>query len=84
MGLIMSIDTRSNDELLEAARQGEMQALTVLLERHWTRLERMVRLRLDRRLQGRVDSADVVQEAYLTVWQKFPRFVAESRIPFYL
>jgi hypothetical protein len=33
----------------------------------------MVRLRLDRRLQGRVDPTDVVQDANLVVRRKFPQ-----------
>jgi RNA polymerase sigma-70 factor (ECF subfamily) len=32
----------------------------------------MVRLRLDRRLQGRLDPTDVLQEAYLDVARRFP------------
>jgi RNA polymerase sigma-70 factor (ECF subfamily) len=84
MNSLMSDDSRSDDELLEAARGGDEGALAVLVERHRNRLERMVRLRLDRRLQGRVDPADVVQEAYLTVWRKFPQFIAAPRMPFFL
>src|SRR5262249_5867362 len=48
------------------------------------RLERMVGLRMDRRLQGRVDPADVVQEAYLAVRGKFPEYIADARVPFLL
>lgn len=33
-------------------------------------LKRMVRLRLDRRLQGRVDPSDVLQEAYLQIFRR--------------
>ena len=80
----MSNDTRTNDELLDAARDGDEGALAVLVERHRDRLERMVRLRMDRRLQGRVDPADVVQDAYLTVRGKFPQYVAAPRLPFFL
>ena len=50
----MSADTRSNEELLDAARNGDETTLAVLVERHRDRLERVVRLRMDRRLQGRV------------------------------
>jgi RNA polymerase sigma-70 factor, ECF subfamily len=80
----MSADTRTNEELLEAARNGDEGALAVLVERHRDRLERMVRLRMDRRLQGRVDPADVVQEAYLALRGKFPQYGADSRLPFFL
>ena len=76
-------DARSNDDLLEAAQKGDERALAVLVERHRERLERMVRLRMDRRLQGRVDPADVVQDAYLAVRAKFVQYKADS-LPFFL
>ena len=63
----MSADSQTNEELLDAARNGDEGALAVLVERHRDRLERMVGLRMDRRLQGRVDPADVVQDGYLEV-----------------
>src|SRR6266536_655534 len=80
----MTADTRTDEELLDAARTGDEGALAVLVERHRDRLERMVRLRMDRRLQGRVDPADVVQEAYLAVRGKFPQYSADPRLPFFL
>ena len=80
----MSADSRSDLDLLEAAQSGDEDALAVLVERHRDRLERMVRLRMDRRLQGRVDPADVVQEAYLTLRGKFPQYSADPRLPFFL
>jgi RNA polymerase sigma-70 factor (ECF subfamily) len=80
----MSADTRTNEELLDAARNGDEGALAVLVERHRDRLERMVRLRMDRRLQGRVDPADVLQDAYLAVRGKFPQYCADPQLPFFL
>src|SRR5262245_17510597 len=79
-----SADARSDEELMDAARTGDEGALAVLVDRHRGRLERMVRLRMDRRLQGRIDPADVVQEAYLAVRGKFPRYGADPRLPFFL
>src|SRR5215471_12666175 len=83
-GFPMSANTRTNEELLDAARNGDEGALAALVERHRDRLERMVRLRMDRRLQGRVDPGDVVQEAYLTVRGKFPHYAADPQLPFFL
>src|SRR5215467_7505369 len=80
----MNADTRTNEELLAAARDGDEGALAVLVERHRERLERMVRLRIDRRLQGRVDPADVVQEAYLAVRGKFAQYMADPHLSFFL
>lgn len=84
MNSTMSSNTRTNDELLDAARQGDEAALAILVDRHRERLERMVQLRMDRRLQGRVDPADVVQDAYFAVRGKFPQYSADSRMPFFL
>jgi RNA polymerase sigma-70 factor, ECF subfamily len=84
MDSAMSADPRTNDELLDAAGHGDESALALLIDRHRGRLERMVRLRMDRRLQGRVDPADVVQDAYLAVRDKFPRYITDSRVPFFL
>jgi RNA polymerase sigma-70 factor (ECF subfamily) len=46
----------------------------------------MVRLRLDRRLQGRVDPSDVLQEAYIDLAEKFPGYARDRApdLPFYL
>jgi RNA polymerase sigma-70 factor (ECF subfamily) len=84
MGSSMSADPRTDDDLLDAARNGDEGALAVLVERYRERLERMVGLRMDRRLQGRVDPADVVQEAYLALRGKFPQYSADPRLPFFL
>jgi RNA polymerase sigma-70 factor, ECF subfamily len=84
MGSPMNADPRTNGELLDAACNGDESALAALVERHRDQLERMVRLRMDRRLQGRVDAADVVQEAYLAVRGKFPEYSADPRLPFFL
>jgi RNA polymerase sigma-70 factor, ECF subfamily len=80
----MNADARSDEELLDAARKGDQGALAVLVDRHRDRLERMVRLRMDRRLQSRVDPTDVVQDAYLAVRTKFTQYCADSALPFYL
>src|SRR4051795_7806561 len=84
MDSAMSADPRTNEELLDAARNGDEAALAVLVERHRERLERMVRLRMDRRLQGRVDPAGGVQEAYLAVRGKLARYGADPQLPFFL
>jgi RNA polymerase sigma-70 factor (ECF subfamily) len=79
----MRADSRSDLDLLDSARSGDLGALAVLVERHRDRLERMVGLRVDRGLQGRVDPADVVQEAYLAVRGKFPHYSADPHLPFF-
>ncbi len=53
------------DRLLRRAADGDIEAWGALLTKHGERLRRMVAFRLDPRLRGRVDAADIVQEAYL-------------------
>jgi RNA polymerase sigma-70 factor, ECF subfamily len=52
--------------------------------RHQERLRYMVALRLDRRLQGRIDPSDVIQEAYLTASMQLADYLKNPTIPFFL
>ncbi len=51
-----------------------------LFAQHRERLRRMVQLRLDRRLNGRVDASDVIQEAYIDATQRFPDYQANPEV----
>jgi RNA polymerase sigma-70 factor (ECF subfamily) len=44
----------------------------------------MIRLRLDRRLQGRVDPSDVLQDAFIDVAEQLPAYLARREMPFFL
>lgn len=78
-------DAHSDDNLLiDRAATGDEAALAELFGRYRKRLRAMVRLRMDRRLQGRVDPSDVLQEAYLDVAQQLPSYHAKPEMPFYL
>lgn len=70
--------------LLERARSGDERALNDLFARHRERLRRMVEVRLDCRLQGRVDASDVVQEAYLEASQRLEEFLRDPKLPWFL
>lgn len=72
------------DELLHRAAAGDQDALAEAFNRFRSRLKRMVRLRLDRRLQGRVDPSDVLQEAYLDLAKRASDYLAHPALPFFL
>jgi RNA polymerase sigma-70 factor (ECF subfamily) len=74
----------SIDDLVGRAAGGEESALAELFDRYRSRLRQMVRIRLDRRLQGRVDASDVLQEAYIDLAQKLPEYADKSSMPFFL
>jgi RNA polymerase sigma-70 factor, ECF subfamily len=85
MALMADIPDKSETtRLIEQAVRGDQRALGDLLRRHRERLRRMVALRLDRRLQGRVDPSDVVQEACLDAVRRLPEYHQNPKMPFFL
>jgi RNA polymerase sigma-70 factor (ECF subfamily) len=72
----MTNEPREVYEHPDAAPPADVEALTALFVRHRERLRRMVRLRLDRRLLGRVDPSDVLQEAYVDIARRADEYLA--------
>lgn len=77
----MSGDERNTEALLAA---GDSTSRELLFARYGARLRRMVRMRLDRRVRGRVDEDDVVQEVLLEVVQRMDEYRRDPRMPFFL
>ena len=61
-------------QLLDRARAGDRPALGRLLEIYRSYLLVLARVQIGRRLQGKVDASDVVQEAFLGAYRDFPQF----------
>jgi RNA polymerase sigma-70 factor (ECF subfamily) len=80
----MATDPPEEADLLPLAAAGDEAAARDLFSRYRSRLKRMVHLRLSRRLQGRVDDSDVLQEAYLDVARRLPEYAADPKAPFFL
>ena len=80
----MAPDSVEIDDLIRQASGGDEDALARLFARFRPRLRRMVQLRMDRRLQGRVDPSDVLQEAYIDLAKRLPRYSGEQEMPFFL
>jgi RNA polymerase sigma-70 factor (ECF subfamily) len=80
----MTIEAPDDSALLRRAAAGDQDALSDLFARYRDRLKRMIRLRLSRRLQGRVDDSDILQESYLEIARKLPEYAAEPRLPLFL
>jgi RNA polymerase sigma-70 factor (ECF subfamily) len=74
----------TTEDLLQRAKAGDAAALGALFAYYRDRLRKMVRLRIDRRVSGRLDPSDVLQEAYLDVARRFPEYTAAPAVPFYI
>lgn len=79
----MTNDDRAGD-LLQRLQDGDESALGELFAIHRDRLWRMVNFRLDRRMAGRVDADDVLQEAYLDAAKRIPHFVRNPSMSFFV
>jgi RNA polymerase sigma-70 factor (ECF subfamily) len=80
----MTENHSTSDDLIRRASSGDQEALAQVFALHRDRLRQMVRLRLDRRLQGRLDPSDVLQEAYLDFSRRLPDYARDPAMPFYL
>jgi RNA polymerase sigma-70 factor (ECF subfamily) len=77
-------DASDTARWLERAAAGDAEGWRQLLARHHDRLRRMVAVRMDPRLHGRVDPSDVLQEAYLDAAVHLPDYVKAPAVPFFL
>ncbi len=73
----MSDESDADESLVRRICVGEQRALGELFGAHRERLRRMVQLRLDRRLQGRIDPSDVIQEAFLDASRRLDEYAAQ-------
>ncbi len=72
------------DELVAQLLEGNEQVLADLFSQHRDRLWRMVNFRLDRRLAGRVDADDILQEAYLAASQRIRHYLENPSKSFFV
>ncbi|MCI0699936.1 MAG: sigma-70 family RNA polymerase sigma factor [Planctomycetia bacterium] len=72
-----------DSELLERLR-ADPSAWDGFLREHRLRLRRMIALRLDRRLQGRLDASDVIQDAYTEATARLSEYLSNPTLPPYL
>jgi RNA polymerase sigma-70 factor (ECF subfamily) len=84
MGPDVSNPSSETNRLLKRAAAGDRSDWGKLLETHRARLRRMVALRLDPRLQGRIDASDVIQEAYLEASARLEEYLRNPTMPFFL
>src|SRR5262245_60447658 len=80
----MMSEPSEDRRLVDRVRSGDMQAAGDALVRYRARLKRMVEARLDRRVVGRVDPSDVLQDGFVDAVVKLPAYVAGPKLPLFL
>jgi RNA polymerase sigma-70 factor (ECF subfamily) len=84
MGSLMAANSSDTDRIIDRARAGDAAAVNDLFARHRERLRRMVQMRLDCRLHGRIDASDVIQEAHLEATRRMENYLREPGMPLFL
>ncbi|MEM6363117.1 MAG: sigma-70 family RNA polymerase sigma factor [Planctomycetota bacterium] len=72
------------ETLIVAARDGSTDAVNQLLDRHRGGIRRLVELRLDRKVQQRVDVSDVVQEVMVEASGRLEKYLDDPAMAFHL
>ena len=72
-----------HSELASLMNGGEA-AFASLFARYEDRLHKVVRFRLDQRLWGRVDPADIVQETYLETSRRLGDYLRDPKVPVFV
>jgi RNA polymerase sigma-70 factor (ECF subfamily) len=82
----MSQDTNDLDEanLVNGVIHGDKIALATLFDKYSPRLRRIINFRLDRRMYGRIDADDVMQEAYMNAEQRMNRILKDRPNTFFV
>jgi RNA polymerase sigma-70 factor, ECF subfamily len=70
--------------LLRAPPEARQELLAEFFTRQRPRLRWMIRLRLDGRLQGRIDPSDVLQETFLEASRRLEDYIEKPELPFTL
>jgi RNA polymerase sigma-70 factor (ECF subfamily) len=80
----VSDESSETNRLLTQGAQGDSERFGALLEESRPRLRRMIALRLDPRLHGRIDPSDVIQETYLEASARLAEYLQKPAMPFFL
>ena len=77
-------ESEKTEELLGAVREGNPEAVNKLIDRHRDAILRLVRMRLDRRIQPRVGGSDVVQDVFIEANRRLQKYLQDPVMPFHL
>jgi RNA polymerase sigma-70 factor (ECF subfamily) len=84
MGESMWPEAEPTARLLIGVKQGNSEAVDQLLARYRESLKRLIDLRLDKRVAGRVDVSDVVQDVLIEAHRRLQVYLEDPVMPFHL
>jgi RNA polymerase sigma-70 factor (ECF subfamily) len=73
-----------DESLLKRAREGDKEAVDLLLSLYRDRLRQMVAMRIDPAIHPRVDASDIVQETLIEANRRMSEFLDRKPMPFEL
>lgn len=79
----MNAEQDHGDEL-HRLREGGESAVAELFGRYRDKLQRMIALRLDSRIVGKVDEDDILQEAFLESARRIQDYLGQPAVPFFI
>ena len=79
----MAFQEENTERLLAEVRRDPAASVNELLELHRNQLRKAVAANFDRRLSGRVDPSDVIQETLIEANRRLPEYLNNPQIPFY-
>lgn len=82
-GCLMITGIEHADELFRL-RSGREQAVAELFGQYRGKLQRMVAFRLDRRIVGKVDGDDILQDAFLESVRRIQDYLDQPSVPFFV
>ena len=80
----MSTQEQDENDLMQKAQNGDLEALAQVFEINRERLKRMIRMRMSERVRPRVAVSDVLQEAYVDLAQQLGNYAKDPKLPFFL
>lgn len=72
------------EQLLDQAKGGDESAVNQLMDRHRNSLRQLIRMRLDQKIQKRVDVSDVVQDVLVEANRRLTTYLDNPIMPFHL
>ena len=77
-------EKQQTEILLKQAVDGDDAAVNQLLDRHRNSLRQLIRMRLDQKIQKRIDVSDVLQDVLVEANRRLTRYLNDPVMPFHL